>query len=218
MVGSIIWIKTYISPASAHNGHYQTGHDGCAGALVNSWYLPEDRVWNCPRYNVMDHRQTFQSGQRTEKDMTRAPRTGVRRLTELWGRITNRSWGMGYHQPSNPSVLPHNGEENKDSYRRKPSTHDTRVTWAKQLLDSKNNFLFLVLWCYWVVMAHQQHSGTESKRKPHFVDSYRTTRPALWSASSSHGTKALMIRHILLTTPKYRQWQLKMAIKEKFLR
>lgn len=111
MVGSIIWIKTYISPASAHNGHYQTAHGGCAGALGNSWYLPEDRVWNCPRYNAMDHRQTFQSSQRTEKDMTRALRTGVRRLTELWGRITNRSWEMGYHQPSNPSVLPHNGEE-----------------------------------------------------------------------------------------------------------
>lgn len=109
MVGSLTWIKTCLSSASAHNGHYQIGHDQWSGALGNSWYFQEDWVWSCPRYNAMDDRQIFQSDQKTEKDIIKALRMRVRKTAELCGRITNRSWEMGYHWPSNPSVLPHNG-------------------------------------------------------------------------------------------------------------
>lgn len=43
--------------------------------------------------------------------MIKALRMGVRRLTELLGRIMNRSREMGYHRRSDPSVLTRNREE-----------------------------------------------------------------------------------------------------------
>lgn len=100
----------------------------------------------------------------------------VRKIAELWGSITSRSWEMGYHRPSNPSVWPHNGWEKSCVFPTKILMEEYTPLMTQVSSEQNSYWITKIISCFlssnanWVVTAHQQHvhSGTKPERKAHF--------------------------------------------------